>query len=319
MVEFSVVVPVYASEKILPELYRRLVAVLEPLGSSFEIILVNDCGPDNSLAVIHKLHQQDPRVKFIALARNFGQQVAISAGLDHATGKAVMVMDDDLQDPPEVLPTLIEKWKEGYQVVYAIRTKRKEGLIKRFFYSTFYRMLQKISAITIPLDAGEFCLMDATVVSMLTQMPERNRYLPGLRSWVGFRQTGVEYERQARFSGQSGYSFRQLLRTAANGLFSFSYLPLQVALILGFVVSMLSIAFALFIVIRKLIYDIPVPGWAALMVSVLMLGGIQLLILGFMGEYIGRIFDETKGRPLYIVAEQGGLEPKQPGTKALAH
>jgi glycosyltransferase involved in cell wall biosynthesis len=308
MVEFSVVIPVYASEKILPELYRRLIAALEPLNSQFEIILVNDCGPDNSLEVIRKLHMQDSRVKFISLARNFGQQMAITAGLDHANGRAVIVMDDDLQDPPEILPTLIKKWKEGYKVVYAIRTKRKEWIIKRFFYVTFYRLLKKISTITIPLNAGEFCLMDNAIVSLLREMPERNRYLPGLRTWVGFQQIGVEFEREARGSGKSGYSFFKLLRYAADGLFSFSYLPLQVAYILGLIFSIFSLVFAIYISIRKILLGIQVPGWTALMVAVLLLGGIQLIILGFTGEYIGRIFDETKRRPKYIVAERGGVE-----------
>ena len=306
--DLSVVLPVQDEEDNIPILYSRLHSVLEKTGMNYEMIFVDDGSGDKSLERLHVLADQDHRVMVVELARNFGHQVAITAGLDHARGNAVIVMDADLQDPPEVLPQLIVKWREGHDVVYAIRQQRKEGWFKRTTYAVFYRLLRRVANVEIPLDAGDFCIMDRTVVNLLRSMPERNRFVRGIRSWVGLRQTGLPYERQARNAGRPKYSFARLMLLALDGLISFSYTPLRVASLSGVGISLLSFLMAGFFFIKKLTTGLNPPGFATLVVAIFFLAGIQLITIGVMGEYIGRIFDEVKRRPLYVVRRVTGHE-----------
>jgi glycosyltransferase involved in cell wall biosynthesis len=299
--ELSVVLPVYNEAENISELYSRLVGVLEIENLDFEILFVDDGSNDESAQKLSDLEASDVRVRVIGLARNFGHQVAITAGLDFARGKAVAVMDADLQDPPEVLPDFIRKWRAGYDVVYAVRAQRKEGWLKKTSYVVFYRLLRHVSNIDIPLDAGDFCVMDRRVVDLLKSMPERNRFVRGIRSWVGLRQAGVPFERQARHAGTSKYTIGRLMILALDGLISFSYVPLRLITVSGLCVSVLAIGLAIFFFIKKLLYGLDPPGFATLTVSIFFLAGIQLITLGVIGEYVGRIFEEAKRRPLYIL------------------
>ena len=307
-VDLSIVIPAYNEEANLDTLYTRLVAALAPLGLRFEIIFVNDGSHDQTLPMLKQLATDDPRVVAIDLARNFGHQVAISAGLDHTRGQAVIIMDGDLQDPPEVLPQFIAKWREGYEVVYAIREQRKERPLKRAAYNLFYRMLKHIANIDIPLDAGDFCIMDRRVVDLMNGMPERNRFVRGIRSWVGLNQTGLAYERHARYAGKPKYTLTRLIYLALDGLISFSYVPLRLISLTGLTVSFLSIVIAILYTIQKLTVGLSPPGFATLIVAVFFLAGIQLITIGVIGEYVGRIFEEVKGRPLYVVRRVWGRE-----------
>jgi dolichol-phosphate mannosyltransferase len=304
----SIVAPVYDEEILLPEFYRRMVAAIEPLNVPFEIILVNDGSHDNSGQIMDQLHAQDPRVKVVHFSRNFGHQIAITAGTDHATGKCVAVIDSDLQDPPEVIADMYQKWVEGYQVVYGVRSEREgETAFKRATASLFYRLIRRITNINLPLDTGDFRLMDARVVAAMKSMREHHRFMRGLSVWVGFKQTGVSYRRDARKAGVTKYPLRKMLRFALDAITSFSYLPLQLATYSGFVIAGFSVI-AIIIAIILRITGSAIAGQATTLVSVLFLGGIQLIFLGIMGEYLGRIYDEVKRRPLYIVAERHGLE-----------
>ena len=304
--ELSVVLPVCNEEENIPPLYRRLTAVLDAEEVSYEIIFVDDGSTDGSTGLLHGLAGDDPRVRVVELARNFGHQVAISAGLDFAQGDAVIIMDADLQDPPEVLPEFIAGWRAGNDVVYAIREQRKESWPKRVAYEAFYRMLRRVANVDIPLDAGDFCIMDRRVVNLLRAMPERNRFVRGIRSWVGLRQTGLPYERQARYAGQPRYTFARLMLLALDGFISFSHTPLRAASLLGLGISLLSFLLAGFYFVKKIIAGLSPPGFATLVVAVFFLAGIQLITIGVMGEYIGRIFDEVKQRPLYVVRRVTG-------------
>jgi dolichol-phosphate mannosyltransferase len=307
-VELSVVIPAYNEEQNITLLYERLVAALDPLGISYEIIIVNDGSRDRTLELLQGLARADGRVVALDLARNFGHQVAISAGMDYARGRAVAIMDADLQDPPEVLPEFVAKWREGYEVVYAIREKRKEGPLKRAAYHAFYRLLRRVAQVDIPLDAGDFCVMDRRVVDLLNGMPERNRFVRGIRSWVGFRQTGLAYERHARHAGKPKYTFTKLLYLALDGLVSFSFLPLRMISTAGVGVSFLSILIAIFYTVQKLTIGLSPPGFATLVVSLFFLSGVQMITIGVIGEYVGRIFEEVKRRPLYVVRRVWGRE-----------
>lgn len=308
-IEFSIVLPIYNEEGSIPALYRRLTAVMANLGESYELIFVDDGSRDRSLDLLSEMQGHDPdHVRVICLSRNFGHQQAISAGLDRACGRAVIVMDADLQDPPEVIPEFVEKWRKGFHVVYAIREKRKECILKRIAYRSFYLILRALSRVDIPLDAGDFCLMDRCAVDALVSLPERNRFVRGLRSWVGFRQTGLAYERDGRFAGESKYTFRKLVSLALDGLISFSYLPLRLATILGFIVSLLSISSAAYYFVRALVRGgSKPPGFATLVVLIFSLGGVQLITVGVIGEYIGRILDEVKHRPPFLVRKAIGF------------
>jgi dolichol-phosphate mannosyltransferase len=299
--ELSVVIPVYNEEENIPVLLPRLAAALQGAVDSYELVFVDDGSHDRSAEMLRALAAQDGRVCLLELARNFGHQVAISAGLDFARGRAVAIMDADLQDPPEVLPLFISRWREGHDVVYAIRQQRKEPWLMRLAYSTFYRLLQRVANIYIPLDAGDFCIMDRQVVDILVHMPERNRFVRGIRSWVGLDQVGMEYERQARYAGKPKFTLGRLVYLALDGLVSFSFIPLRMITMLGFGVSLLSLLLAIFYAIKKLTYGLNPPGFATLVVAVFFLAGIQLTTMGVIGEYVGRIFEEVKRRPLYIL------------------
>lgn len=267
----SIVIPVLNEEENLPALYGRLTSVLNGFGFDYEIVFVDDGSQDQSPAILRRLEEQDTRVTVVEFARNFGHQVAISAGLEHSRGRAVCIMDADLQDPPEVLPRYLEKWREGWEVVYAVRTERKEWWGKRLAYAGFYRLLQSVANIQIPLDAGDFCIMDRRVVDLLVRMPERNRFVRGIRSWVGFKQIGVPYERHARHAGVPKYTFRRLLYLALDGLVSFSHMPLRVITLLGLAVSLLSFLVALTYFVKKITYGVGVPGFTTLVVSIFFL------------------------------------------------
>lgn len=304
--ELSVVIPIYNEVENIPVLYDRLVGVLENVGNSFEIVFVDDGSRDESVKKLQELAAADERVTVLELARNFGHQVAITAGLDFTRGKAIAVMDADLQDPPEVFPEFIAKWREGYDVVYAIRERRKESWLKRTSYAAFYRLLRRVSNIEIPLDAGDFCVMDRRVVDLLKDMPERSRFVRGIRSWVGFNQVGIPFERHARHAGTSKYTVGRLMLLALDGLISFSYVPLRVITGIGLSVSLVSLVLAVFFLVKKLVYGLTPPGYASIIVSIFFLAGIQLVTLGVIGEYVGRIFEEAKRRPMYVLRRVSG-------------
>ena len=296
----SVVIPVYNEEDNLPALYRRLTDTLRATEPDYEIILVDDGSRDHSGDILRALAAHDERLVIVELSRNFGHQVAISAGLEHARGTGVAVMDADLQDPPEVLPQFIAQWRAGHDVVYAVRQHRKEGVLKRAAYAGFYRLLQRVANIEIPLDSGDFCIMDRRVVDLLVAMPERSRFVRGIRSWIGFDQVGLAYERHARYAGEPKYTLRRLIYLALDGLISFSYVPLRIISLSGLAVSAMSIILALFYTIKKLTTGLTPPGFATLVVAIFFLAGMQLITIGVIGEYVGRIFEEVKRRPLYV-------------------
>ncbi|MDX1615779.1 MAG: glycosyltransferase family 2 protein [Candidatus Promineifilaceae bacterium] len=310
----SIVVPVYNEEPVLPELYRRIKEALDSAAETWELILVDDGSRDDSARIIGRLHEQDQRVKGLSFSRNFGFQEAVTAGLEHASGEAVVLADADLQDPPEVIPRMIAKWREGYDVVYGVRSQREgETWFKLFTAKIFYRLIHRITSVNIPLDTGDFRLMDRRVVEAILRMPERNRFLRGMVPWVGFKQTGISYERQARFAGESKFrSVRQMLPFAVDAITSFSYLPLQLATLLGFAIAAISLI-AILVVIGLRVFGAhqELTGQATTLVAVLLLGGVQLISLGIIGEYLGRIYDEVKGRPLYLVDKRYGLPQKE--------
>jgi len=299
----SVVIPVFNEQENLEELYARLIRQLNQAEPSFEIVFVDDGSRDGSLDMLTQFAQNDARVTVISFARNFGHQAAISAGLDQARGNAVIVMDADLQDPPEVLGQFIAKWREGHDVVYAIREHRKEGWFKRTSYAMFYRLLQRVANINIPLDAGDFCIMDRRVVDLLVKMPERNRFVRGIRSWVGLDQIGLPYERAARYAGETKYSYGKLITLALDGLISFSFLPLRIIALAGVLISLVSIILAISYAVQKITVGLYPPGFATTIVAILFLAGIQLITIGVIGEYVGRIFEEVKRRPMYVVRQ----------------
>jgi dolichol-phosphate mannosyltransferase len=312
--EVSVVVPLFNEQENVRELYRRLTQALEALGVTFELVLVNDGSADATPLLLSELHHGDPRVVVVHLSRNFGHQAAVCAGLDHARGRAVVLMDGDLQDPPEVLEEFITPWRKGYEVVYAVRTKRKEGLLKRAGYFLFYRLLRAVSDLDIPLDSGDFCLMDRKVVDALKGLPERMRFVRGLRTFVGFRQVGVRYERAARGAGKPKYTFRALTRLAVDGLVSFSSYPLHLVTQLGLAAVIIALGLTVWVVVDAISNQATPRGWASTLVVVLFMGAVQLISLGIIGEYVRRIFLEAKGRPTYIAREvQRAASDRQEG------
>lgn len=312
----SVVAPVYNEAPTLPLFCERVIAALEPLGEPFELVLVNDGSRDGSYEVMVELHRRDPRIKVINFSRNFGHQIAITAGIDYARGDAVVVIDSDLQDPPEVIPQLVAKWREGYGIVFATRAERAgETWFKKATAAFFYRLIRRITNVNIPVDTGDFRLMDRRVVDALKQMREHHRFMRGLSVWVGFRQTGVEYRRAPRHAGETKYPLSKMIRFALDGITSFSYLPLQLATYFGFLIAGISLLALIAVIVLRLWTgsglageDGAFYGQASTLVSVLFLGGIQLIFLGIIGEYLGRIYDEVKRRPLYIVSEVLGLD-----------
>jgi dolichol-phosphate mannosyltransferase len=310
---FSVIIPLYNEEDNIPELYHRLSAVTEAFGGEWEFIFVDDGSQDNGLSILKSYHAADPRTKIISFSRNFGHQNAISAGLMFCKGQCAMIMDGDLQDPPEVLPQFIQKWEEGYHVVYAVRKSRSEAFYKRLAYKLFYRSLRTLAGINIPLDAGDFCLMDRKAVDLIKSFPERNRFVRGLRSWVGFRQVGLQFQRDKRFAGKPKYNFFKLLKLALDGVFSFSEVPLRMVMLSGFLISTISFLFGLYVIANFMLgthmyFITKNPGWSSLIVSTTFLGGVQLISIGILGEYIGRVFGEVKRRPHFVIDQLIGIE-----------
>ncbi len=303
-IAYSIIAPIFNEIENIPELYRRVKEVMDSCGETWELILVDDGSTDGSTEKIRQLAAQDKTVRPVIFARNFGHQVAITAGWDYARGDAVVIIDADLQDPPEVILELAKKWKEGYEVVYAVRSEREgESWFKKFTAAAFYRLIYSITDVKIPVDTGDFRLMDRKVVDVLKQMKERHRFPRGMSAWVGFRQVGVSYKRAARLAGVTKYPFRKMLKLALNAITGFSYFPLQVATYFGFFSAALAILAIPLVVYMRVTGSNAFFGQATTLIAVLFLGGVQLISLGILGEYVGRLYDEAKGRPLYIVRE----------------
>jgi glycosyltransferase involved in cell wall biosynthesis len=304
-ITYSIVAPIFNEFENIPELYKRVSEVMDTTGESWEFILVDDGCTDGSTDRIRELALKDGRIRPVIFARNFGHQIAVTAGMDYARGDAVVIIDADLQDPPEIILELANKWKEGYEVVYAVRSEREgESKFKLWTASLFYRLIYRITDVKIPLDTGDFRLIDRQVVDVMNSMREKNRFLRGMGAWVGFKQIGVEYKRAARHSGETKYPFKKMLRFALNGITGFSYFPLQIATYFGFISAGIAILAIPIIIFLRLVGGTHFfEGQTTTLVAVLFLGGVQLISLGILGEYIGRIYDEAKGRPLYIVRE----------------
>lgn len=303
-VQFSIVVPAYNEQEVLPEFHRRLCGVLAALAGDSEIIYVNDGSRDNTLGVLQELRRHDSRVSIIDLSRNFGKELALTAGLDYASGLATVVIDADLQDPPELIPALVEQWHAGYEVVYAKRTERSgETWVKKLTAKLFYRVIRRVSEVEIPEDSGDFRLLSRRALDALKQLREQHRFMKGLFAWIGYSQKAVLYRRDARFAGTTKWNYWKLWTFALEGITSFTTAPLKIATYVGVLAALLAFMFAIFIVYKTLAYGDPVRGYPSLMVIVLFLGGIQLVALGVIGEYLGRMFTETKHRPLYLVKD----------------
>lgn len=299
--KYSIVAPVFNEEETLPHFYKRVVDVMEGIGEPFELVLINDGSSDGSFLNMQDLHRRDPRVIVIDFSRNFGHQIAISAGLDYARGEAVIIIDSDLQDPPEVISDLIQHWKDGAEVVYAQRSRRKgETRFKLMTAAAFYRLITRITSINIPRDTGDFRLLDRSVVDALVKMREHHRFMRGLSVWVGFRQEAVLYERQERFAGTTKYPLRKMIRFSLDAITSFSHVPLELATSFGFILAAISLI-GILVAAALRIFTGAIIGQASTLILVLFLGGIQLIFLGIIGEYLGRIYDEVRARPLYIV------------------
>ena len=305
----SVVVPVYNEEEVLMESYARLTTAISAIGVSYELIFVNDGSRDKTPQMVAEICAKDASVRFINFSRNFGHQPAITAGMDYAQGDAVVVIDADLQDPPEVIGEMVAKWREGYDVVYGKRIKREgETWFKKLTAKMYYRILRSVTSVDIPADTGDFRLIDRKVCDAMKSMGERNRYVRGLVSWVGFKQTEVGFVREKRFAGETKYPFKKMMKLAMDGIMSFSYKPLKVSSGIGFVLSLVSFLYLIAVICIKLFTETTVSGWASTTAILVFTQGIVLMMLGIIGEYMGRIFDEIKGRPNYIVRETIGFE-----------
>ncbi len=313
MIEYSIVIPIYNEQENLPELYNRLKQIIDTLEGKSELVLIDDGSKDNSLQILEELNQKDSGVHYLSFARNFGHQIAVTAGLNYAQGNAIIVMDADLQDPPEIIPELIEKWQQGYHVVYAQRVSRKqENWFKKLMAYCFYRILNRFTDVTIPNDTGDFCLMSREVVNILNSMPEKHRYIRGLRAWIGFPQTAVKFNRDPRFAGEVKYTFTKSLKLGIDGIISLSRKPLKIATYLGLLTALLAI-FMMILVLFWRLYQAPTQlvGYAMITIAIFFLGAVQLICLGILGEYIGRIYDEVKQRPIYTVKKAVGFNKIQ--------
>lgn len=301
---YTIIAPIYNELENLPILYDRITQVMDKSGQFWELILVDDGSTDGSTNLIREIAKNDVRIRPVIFARNFGHQIAVTAGLDYSRGQAVVIIDADLQDPPEVILQLIEKWQDGFEVVYAVRSDREgETFFKKVTASVFYRLIFRITDVKIPLDTGDFRLMDRKVVSVMNSMREHHRFLRGMSAWVGFKQVGVKYKRAARLAGETKYPFKKMLKLALTAITGFSYVPLQIATYLGFISAGLSLIAIPVVILMRILGSQQFTGQATTLIAVLFLGGVQLVSLGILGEYIGRIYDEVKGRPLYIVSE----------------
>ena len=307
--KYSVILPVYNEQGNLNSLYKRVTKVLVDLKKEYEVIFINDGSHDKTKDILEDLHKKSNNIKIINFSRNFGHQTAVTAGLDFATGEQVAILDADLQDPPEILPKFFAKLDEGYDVVYAIRKKRKENIFKRIAYSLFYKILHLIASVDIPLDSGDFCVLSRRMVKTINSFPERNRFIRGLRSWAGFKQIGLEYEREKRLAGESKYGLKKLFKLAFDGIFSFSFIPLQIMFVLGsasLFLSIMGIFWAIYMKFFTTAYS-RVPGFATTTILIMFVGGLQLFSIGIMGEYLRRVYDEVKQRPQYIIESKIGF------------
>lgn len=310
----SVIVPMYNEEEVIRTTFTRLQQVMESTGERYELIFVNDGSKDSSAEIIKQLAKQHKEVVLVDFSRNFGHQIAISAGMDYARGDAVVIIDADLQDPPEIILKMIDKWREGYEVVYGKRSMRKgETWFKKTTAKLFYRTLRMLTSVDIPTDTGDFRLIDRKVCDVLKGLKEKNRFVRGLVSWIGFKQTSVEFVREERFAGSTKYPLKRMLSFAIDGITSFSYKPLRIASYIGFTISIFSFIYLLIVVYQRIFTDSTTTGWASIVAINLLFNGIILILLGVIGEYIGRIYDETKNRPLYIVREHIGQELQNDG------
>jgi len=306
----SVIVPMYNEEEVISTTFARLKEVMDRSGERYELIFINDGSKDSSAQIIKKFAEQHPEVVLIDFSRNFGHQIAITAGMDYARGDAIIIIDADLQDPPEVMLLMLEKWREGYEVVYGKRAKRKgETWFKKTTAKLFYRTLRMLTNVDIPADTGDFRLIDRKVCDVLVGLKEKNRFVRGLVSWIGFKQTSVEFVREERFAGVTKYPLKRMVRFAIDAITSFSFKPLRIASYVGFAISLISFIYLLVVLYQRLFTETTTTGWASIVAINLLFNGIILLLLGVIGEYIGRIYEETKNRPLYIVRERiGGQE-----------
>jgi len=306
-VKYSILLPIHNEQDNIPLLYSRLTAVMAGVTADYEMIFIDDRSSDNSFKLLEGLHAKDCRVKILKFTKNHGHQIAITSGLEHATGSAIVIMDADLQDPPELLPKFFEKHNEGYEIVYAQRERRiGESYFKRITAFLFYRVMKILTNIDMPVDVGDFRLIDRKVVDALNLMQERNKFLRGLIGWTGFKQVGISYQRDSRHAGTTNYTLRKMLKLAFDGIFSFSYAPLRLATAIGLIISVCSFILILWALIVRY-WEVSVPGWASLMIVVSFIGGVQLLTLGIIGEYLGRIYDEVKARPLYLLEKKVGF------------
>lgn len=309
---FSIIAPIYNEKGCFDELHRRVSEVMNTTGEEWEFIMVDDGSSDGSTEMIRELSKKDKRVRPVIFARNFGHQIAVTAGLDHCRGDAAIIIDADLQDPPEVILELIAKWREGYQVVYAMRTEREgETWFKKVTASAFYKLIYRITDVKIPMNTGDFRLLDRKVIDVMNSMRERHRFLRGMSAWVGYKTIGVPYKRAARFAGTTKYPLKKMVKLALTAVTSFSYMPLQIAMVFGFISAGISILAIPVVAILRLIGSQFFFGQATTLIAVLFLGGVQLICLGILGEYVGRIYDEAKGRPLYITSEAPDMENKK--------
>lgn len=312
-VRYSIVIPVYNEEKVISETYQRLKKVMDSIGDEYELVFVDDGSRDRSAVLIEELCTADRRVRLLSFSRNFGHQVAITAGMDYAAGEAVVVIDADLQDPPEVIPEMIRRWQQGYEVVYGRRSQRKgETVFKKLTAAIFYRFLRGLTDVEIPVDTGDFRLLDRKVCLEMKKLTEKNRYIRGLVSWLGFRQTSVEYVREERWAGETKYPLRKMVKFALDAVTSFSHKPLKLATYLGFVISAGGFIYLLAVLYQKFFTGNAAPGWASIVTINLFFNGIILIILGIIGEYIGRIYDESKDRPLYVLHRTVGYDARPP-------
>ncbi len=308
----SIVVPVYNEQEVIDETFRRLSAVFKDFFMKVEYIFINDGSKDNTYFKLKEIASRNPEVRVINFARNFGHQIAITAGMDYAKGDAIVIIDADLQDPPEVILEMVDKWKEGYEVVYGKRLHRDgETFFKKVTAKTFYRFLDSMTDVKLPVDVGDFRLIDRKVCDAMKCLPERSRYVRGLVSWVGFKQTSVEYHREKRFAGETKYPLKKMLKLAGDGIFSFSYKPLKLATFIGMLVSICSFIYLVVVLIQRFVKNDVVSGWASSIAVTLFLNGVMLIVIGIMGEYVGRIYEEVKARPLYIIGELMGFEEQK--------
>ena len=307
----SIVVPVYNEQEVIEETYRRLSEVFKDYFMKVEYIFINDGSKDNTYFKLGQIAKNNPQVRIINFARNFGHQIAITAGMDYAKGDAVVIIDADLQDPPEVIMQMVEKWQEGYEVVYGKRLQREgETFFKKITAKMYYRFLDSMTDVKLPVDVGDFRLIDRKVCEAMKGLPERSRYVRGLVSWVGFKQTSVEYKREKRFAGETKYPLKRMIKLAGDGIFSFSYKPLKLATFTGMIISVFSFIYLIVVLIQKFVKNDVASGWASSMAVSLFFNGVMLIVLGIMGEYVGRIYEEVKARPLYIVGELIGFDDK---------